>query len=909
LDLRDVVRPGPSRGLDFVVLDELNKRTGIEAKDVLSFGLSELLCNALDEHDATEINIDVQTVGDFDVLTVSDNGKRKFKRSDLELVVDFENKASSKRGFMQVSRGILGNALKCLFGYSYALAESRELVPQPITISSTTVTYTISISPNKIGQVIESQITEIPRIDDRFTSVKVSFPANRDRTLSESMRELRDKIRGSGNVNPTRKITFNLYGEKGTTGIAQGGQEIRQETSVLWYTSKQFIELFEDYLRTSPDTQVKDFIEMFRGFSRKTAIRDILQEVNGPNVDAKAQKMQFVPSSPLKDLSDHTVKRLFQVMKSRSKPISKRSIPDVLGCVGQEYFERLRQQHGWFKLRYVYLVGIKKICPEWSPHNLPCKNLEHVEFPYLVELAIFDRNDSEGLQLYEAVNFMASSHDVFSNTFNIQYRLGCVRIAKSSSVTIIAHVVSPVLPWLNYGKTSLGSIDPHGLMEQAFNKLLPIPKTPREYLPPSPPRPLSWVPRGQLHDPKYEQRLRLFASEIKAIDARRTYHRRPRMRGWGYLLEGLGLITKGEFDAVAKAINDCRKMGEKHGGLPMDIIAPDPDESRKFKGIHRAANPKVFLEELRNDVKEMLESLPSNITDFFAGEKYYLMMVVEKGEVFDIVFGPICKGYFVPHVSSKGWSNLEIRANIAKQCLWAVAHGLTPVLLLFYDLDPKGIEMADTFRKNLKDMERATGWNPDNMIIERFGLNKEQIDKFKLSWIPNLQTSKGHEPKRTRKVVRYIKEIGEKKCEIESLFKNDETLRAAEQICRDAIEKYYGPDAKERFQKKELESKGKLHDVYDSPVWTELDAELTRIEEALADQEPKEAEATPNLVQEQETEVIVDGRHCGRCPRCRNQFDYDETKGNNRLVRCRNCQLLMRLKLKTATDQNHGERN
>jgi hypothetical protein len=48
LDLRDVVRPGPSRGLDFVKLDELSRRTGIEAKDALSFALSELLCNAPD---------------------------------------------------------------------------------------------------------------------------------------------------------------------------------------------------------------------------------------------------------------------------------------------------------------------------------------------------------------------------------------------------------------------------------------------------------------------------------------------------------------------------------------------------------------------------------------------------------------------------------------------------------------------------------------------------------------------------------------------------------------------------------------------------------------------------------------------------------------------------------------------
>lgn len=41
------------------------------------------------------------------------------------------------------------------------------------------------------------------------------------------------------------------------------------------------------------------------------------------------------------------------------------------------------------------------------------------------------------------------------------------------------------------------------------------------------------------------------------------------------------------------------------------------------------------------------------------------------------------------------------------------------------------------------------------------------------------------------------------KCESNALFKNDETLKAGEEICRRAIEKYYGEDALERFRKKE----------------------------------------------------------------------------------------------------------
>jgi hypothetical protein len=898
-NLRDVIRAGSSRGLDFVKEEELNLRTGIAASEVVPFTVSEEPANSLDK-DATEIRIDVQRNSQFDIVAGSDNGSKKLTRSDLKLILGFENKASSKRGFVRVSRGCLGNALKCVFGYSYALAEKKGLPQYPGRVASGKFEFrNIVLKPDKVREKIDYDFETVKRIDDGFTVVEVGFPI--ERTVDDLKALLKKLVFAMHMVNPGRLITYNLYGDKGTLGEAQENKVTEHETVASWYTPKQFNELFEDFARTEPETQAKDFIGLFKWFSRKSAQRDVCLELNmikGTNCTANVDSqtvgsVQIVPSTPLKDFSSQAIENLFDVMKSKSKPIHKRSIPSLLGFVGKENFERISQQHGWAKPRYICLAGTKRICPEPLHFSSECKNPDHVEFPYLVELAFYDRGDKEGLQVYQAVNFMSSTHDLFASTFNVMYRLGKVGLSPSSSVTIVVHLVTPVQPWLNYGKRSIGNIDSDHLMEQAFDKLLPIPKTPREYHPPPPPRPLSWVPHGKLGDLEYEEKLRFFAAEMKAIDARRTYVRRPRMRGWGYLIAGLGLIHKGEFAQLANCINDCRKMGEKHGGLPMDFIAPDPDESRRFKGIHRASNPKVFLEELRKDMKEMLESLPSNITDFYAGEKYYLMMVCEKGEIFDIVAGPICKGYFVPHVSSKGWSNLEIRANIAKQCLWAITHGLTPVLLLFYDLDPKGKEISDAFRKNLKDMERATGFNPDSLIIERIGLNKDQVDKFGLLWIENLKTSKGREIKRTRKVLRYIDEIGERKCEIESLFKNDETLRAAEQIFREAIEKYYGPDARERFIKKELESKGKLHDVYDSPVWSQLDAEITRIEEAFGAMEPK-TEPTTALELEKELEVLIDDKFYAKCPKCGTSFN-DEVVKPGTLVRCRSCYSLIKI--------------
>jgi len=424
------------------------------------------------------------------------------------------------------------------------------------------------------------------------------------------------------------------------------------------------------------------------------------------------------------------------------------------------------------------------------------------------------------------------------------------------------------------------------LMEKAFNKVLPIPKSPRVYHPPPPPRPVSWTPHGKLGDYTYEARLEDFASEISAIDSQRTKRVKYSSRGWCYLLEGLGKIHKGEFNACQKTINDCRKLGL----LPIDFVAEDQDITRRFSGIHEASDPTVFLERVKGEVEDMLSNLPAFTTDYWTGEQYYLMMCVEKGDIISL-FKPVCQEYHVPIVNSKGWPPILLRAHIANLSMKTEGRGLTPVLLLFYDHDPAGLKISDTFMKMLRDCERATGWSPDEIVIDRFGLNQEDIDKYELTWIENLRTGSGRE---SYDYV-YIQKHGKRKCESNALFKNDETLKAGEEICRKAIEKYYGSDARERFKKKEESTKQRLKHVYDDPVWKNFYARIDELIESHAAKKSKEEKQPTKPLAEKEVEVAVDNKYCGRCPKCGALFNYGASD-IGRLVRCRFCNLPMRLK-------------
>ena len=452
-ELADIIRPGTTRGLDFVNLEELRKRTGIMPNEVLKFAMAEMLCNALDT-DATRIDVIVEPEGDYVKLTVRGNGSKRLSLEDIKLIVDFENKASSKRGFLRVSRGYLGNALKCIFGYCYALAIEKGLTPPEVVIESGSNRYTVALKPDRVRELINSEITIAERENVEYTTFIVTLPAN---SQISSPQLLRDVVFASSIVNPTRQINLNIENDSYGFGCSEKSKQIRQETSVLWYTAKQFESLLNDFLRARPDIKLGEFIALFRGFTGKKVIREILQKLNASNHDSGADRsVQFLPATLLRDMPQKRVPELFGLMKLKARTVSTRSIASVLGCVGEKAFEQLRERQGWKRLRYTKIPAFRVQCQCQIYSSGPCDSLDHVEFPYLIELAVFDRqDDSEGLKVYQCVNFMASMEDVFSRIFDIKYRLGRVGITETIPVTVLLHLVCPVLNWLNYGKSGL----------------------------------------------------------------------------------------------------------------------------------------------------------------------------------------------------------------------------------------------------------------------------------------------------------------------------------------------------------------------------------------------------------------------------------------------------------------------
>ncbi len=121
-------------------------------------------------------------------------------------------------------------------------------------------------------------------------------------------------------------------------------------------------------------------------------------------------------------------------------------------------------------------------------------------------------------------------------------------------------------------------------------------------------------------------------------------------------------------------------------------------------------------------------------------------------------------------------ADLNSRAAIMRRFAEHEGAGRRVVLLYCGDHDPGGLQISEFLRSNLADLAGAVGWDPQNLIIDRFGLNADFIETNGLPWIENLETSGGgrlddprHRDHRKPYVQDYLRAFGARKVEANAL--------------------------------------------------------------------------------------------------------------------------------------------
>jgi hypothetical protein len=299
---------------------------------------------------------------------------------------------------------------------------------------------------------------------------------------------------------------------------------------------------------------------------------------------------------------------------------------------------------------------------------------------------------------------------------------------------------------------------------------------------------------SQVAQAQYEDALLAFCAAI--IQIRSTIDFDISARGWCYILENHGLL-KGEFDRAQALITDCRKQGR----LPLNIVAEDG--ARSFLNLEDLDdNDPVNCADAAINYLSQAHQFYTPIS-FWDGQEYYLEMLVEKIDLKGL-FANVCSAFNIPIANARGWSDLNSRAAMMRRFAEHEAEGRRPVLLYCGDHDPMGLSISDFLRSNLADLSAAVGWTPENLIVDRFGLNADFIERHNLTWIDNLETSGGrrlddrrHPDNQKPYVQRYLTRYGARKVEANALVVRPV---AGRQLCRDAILKYIDADASKRYR-------------------------------------------------------------------------------------------------------------
>jgi hypothetical protein len=178
-------------------------------------------------------------------------------------------------------------------------------------------------------------------------------------------------------------------------------------------------------------------------------------------------------------------------------------------------------------------------------------------------------------------------------------------------------------------------------------------------------------------------------------------------------------------------------------------------------------------------------------------------MWVEKIDLKSL-FSDICKRYTIPLINIRGRTCLNSRAGTMRRFLQRERQGKTCVLLYCGDHDPSGLQISDAIHSDMESMTGATGYSPDALIIDRFGLNFDFIKRQRLSWTDNLITSSGEDlanPKHNdhnKPYVRdYIRKFRVRKVEANALVVRPE---AGRRLCLNAIRRYIPDDLLSDFE-------------------------------------------------------------------------------------------------------------
>ena len=427
-----------SRALEYFSERELTLQTGHEPERWPEVIVKELVDNALDACEATDILPEVTVTVAPDTITVQDNGPG-LPADVIPSVLDFGAKVSSKDAYISPTRGAQGNALKTVLAIPYVLSgcEAGEL-----TITSHGVNHEIHVAVDRIAQ--EPTITCDVRPEESVrTGTRVVVRLARLDAADAGDRFLQ-LLTAYALFNPHASFVLRHDGR-----IADFARTVDrcskwrpdEPTSPHWYSVEQFAGLIAAYVaherRGGPVRTVREFVAEFRGLAGTAKQKAILARVR-----LAACSLHDLVADGAVDRE--TARALLEAMRAEARPVK----PLALGSLGEAHLRGWLGEHGA------------------KMETVRCKRVQGVDddsgLPFVVELAFAARTDDGDRQIVTGINFAPTLVDPFralgAYGIGLNLLLSNLYAHPDDPVTVVVHLACPHLNYTDRGKSSLETI-------------------------------------------------------------------------------------------------------------------------------------------------------------------------------------------------------------------------------------------------------------------------------------------------------------------------------------------------------------------------------------------------------------------------------------------------------------------
>jgi DNA topoisomerase VI subunit B len=324
------------RTMEFFIERELTTQFGY-GKSLWPLVLAkELIDNALDACESTDVVPEIVVTLEPDAFTVSDNGPG-LKPEIIDRSLDYHVRISDKKYYVSPTRGQLGNALKCLWAASFVAHGDHGL----IEVTGCGWHHHIEVRLDRIAQVPNISHDKA-RLVRKGTCVKVHWTGiasveaqdrnaefYQGKTTAEALRNL---VADFSALNPHATFKLALPNGKVSTFPASdpGWRKWRtsQPTSAHWYTPEDLRALIAANIKRGKHTTLRDFIGEFDGLSGTQYRKRVLTEAR---LSASYLEDLVVDG----DVGIAAVERLLVAMQQASRPVK----PQRLGVIGKEHLQ------------------------------------------------------------------------------------------------------------------------------------------------------------------------------------------------------------------------------------------------------------------------------------------------------------------------------------------------------------------------------------------------------------------------------------------------------------------------------------------------------------------------------------------------------------------------------------------